>query len=66
MKRKKRHLKKWLEKLLIIINTLIFCFFAMIEDFTSQGFIILLILLTIFIINTLIINKYGKLLKDNE
>ena len=66
MKRKKRYLKKWLEKILITINALIFCFFAMIEDFTTQGFLILLILLIVFIINALIISKYGRLLKEEE
>ena len=66
MKRKKRYFKRWLEKTLITINVLIFCFFAMLEDFTKQGFLILLILLTIFIINALLISKYGRLLKEEN
>lgn len=65
-KRKKRYLRGWLEKTLIIINTLIFCFICMVNDFNFKGFIILIILLLIFGVNALIINKYGRILKDNE
>lgn len=69
MKKTKRlYLKKWLEKLLIFINTMIFCFIACIDDFTSiKAYLILIIILgSIFYINYKIISKYGRLLKDNE
>lgn len=65
-KRKKRYLRGWLEKTLITINTLIFCFICMVNDFNFKGFIILIILLLIFGVNALIINKYGRILKNNE
>lgn len=63
--KKKLYLKKWLEKTLILINSLIFMFLAMINDFNFKGFIILVVLLIIFSFNGLIINKYGRLLKDD-
>lgn len=63
--KKRLYLKKWLEKTLILINSLIFMFLAMINDFNFKGFIILVVLLIIFSFNGLIINKYGRLLKDN-
>lgn len=59
------YLKKWLEKTLILINSLIFMFLAMINDFNFKGFIILVVLLIIFSFNGLIISKYGRLLKDD-
>ena len=62
--KKRLYLKKWLEKTLILINSLIFIFFAMVNDFDCRGFIILTILLIIFSFNALIISKYGRLLKD--
>lgn len=67
-KTKKLYLKKWLEKTLIFINTLIFCFICCIDDFTSiKAYLLLMItLFTIFYINYRIIKKYGRLLKDDE
>lgn len=63
--KKRLYLKKWLEKTLILINSLIFMFLAMINDFNFKGFIILVALLIIFSFNGLIISKYGRLLKDD-
>lgn len=63
--KKKLYLKKWLEKTLILINSLIFMFLAMVNDFNFKGFIILVVLLIVFSFNGLIINKYGRLLKDD-
>lgn len=64
--KKRLYLKKWLEKTLILINSLIFMFLAMINDFNFKGFIILVVLLIIFSFNGLIISKYGRLLKDDD
>lgn len=63
--KKRLYLKKWLEKTLILINSLIFMFLAMVNDFNFKGFIILVVLLIIFTFNGLIISKYGRLLKDD-
>lgn len=63
--KKRLYLKKWLEKTLILINSLIFMFLAMINDFNFKGFIILVVLLIIFSFNGIIISKYGRLLKDD-
>lgn len=63
--KKRLYLKKWLEKTLILINSLIFMFLAMINDFNFKGFIILVVLLIIFSFNGLIISRYGRLLKDD-
>jgi hypothetical protein len=63
--KKRLYLKKWLEKTLILINSLIFTFLAMINDFNFKGFIILVVLLIFFSFNGLIISKYGRLLKDD-
>lgn len=63
--KKRLYLKKWLEKTLILINSLIFIFFAMVNDCDFRGFVILVILLIIFSFNGLIISKYGRLLKDD-
>lgn len=63
--KKRLYLKKWLEKTLILINSLIFLFLAMINDFNFKGFIILIVLLIIFSFNGIIISKYGRLLKDD-
>lgn len=63
--KKKLYLKKWLEKTLILINSIIFMFLAMVNDFNFKGFIILVVLLIIFTFNGLIISKYGRLLKDD-
>lgn len=62
---KRLYLKKWLEKILILINSIILIFLAMVDDFNFKGFIILVVLLIIFSFNGLIINKYGRLLKDD-
>lgn len=64
--KKRLYLKKWLEKTLILINSLIFMFLAMVNDFNFKGFIILVVLLIIFSFNGLIISKYGRLLKDDD
>lgn len=64
--KKKLYLKKWLEKTLILINSIIFMFLAMVNNFNFKGFIILVVLLIIFSFNGLIISKYGRLLKDDE
>ena len=67
MKKTKRlYLKKWLEKTLILINSFIFCFLCMINDFTFEGFLIILGLLVVFGFNALIIIKYGRILKELE
>ena len=63
--KKKLYLKKWLEKTLILINSIIFMFLALVNDFNFKGFIILVVLLIIFTFNGLIISKYGRLLKDD-
>lgn len=64
--KKRLYLKKWLEKTLILINSFIFMFLTMVNDFNFKGFIILVILLIIFSFNGLIISKYGRLLKDDD
>lgn len=64
--KKRLYLKKWLEKTLILINSLIFMFLAIVNDFNFKGFIILVVLLIIFSFNGLIISKYGRLLKDDD
>ena len=63
--KKRLYLKKWLEKTLILINSLIFIFFVMVDDCNFKGFIVLVILLIVFAFNALIISKYGRLLKDD-
>lgn len=63
---KRLYLKKWLEKTLILINSIILIFLAMVDDFNFKGFIILVVLLIVFSFNGLIISKYGRLLKDDE
>lgn len=63
-KKKKLYLKKWLEKTLVLINSFIFCFLCMINDFDFKGFTIILGLLIVFGFNALIISKYGRILKE--
>ena len=63
-KQKKLHLKKWLEKTLVLINTMIFGFLCIVNDFDFKGFIIILGLLVVFGFNALIISKYGRILKE--
>lgn len=67
-KTKKIYLKKWLDYTLITINTMIFCFIACIDDFTSIKAYLLLILIlgSIFYINYKILKKYSRVLKDVE
>lgn len=67
-KTKKIYLKKWLDYTLISINTMIFCFIACIDDFTSIKAYLLLILIlgSIFYINYKILKKYSRVLKDDE
>ena len=62
---KRPYLKKWLEKTLILINSIVLIFLAMVDDFNFKGFIIIIVLLIIFSFNGSIINKYGRLLKDD-
>lgn len=67
MKKTKRiYLKKWLDYTLISINTMIFCFIACIDDFTSIKAYLLLILIlgSIFYINYKILKKYSRVLKN--
>ena len=69
MKKTKRlYLKKWLDYTLISINTMIFCFIACIDDFTSIKAYLLLILIlgSIFYINYKILKKYSRVLKNDE
>ena len=65
-KTKKLYLKKWLDYTLITINTMIFCFIACIDDFTSIKAYLLLILIlgSIFYINYKILKKYSRVLKN--
>lgn len=65
-KAKKIYLKKWLEKILILINAFIFCFLCMVNDFDFNGFLMILGLLIVFGFNALIISKYGRILKELE
>lgn len=67
-KTKRSYLKKWLDYTLITINTMIFCFIASINDFTSikEYLLLILILASIFYINCKILKKYSRLLKDDE
>ena len=64
--KKKLHLKKWLEKTLILINSFIFCFLCVVNDFDFNGFLMILWLLVVFGFNALIISKYGRILKELE
>lgn len=65
-KTKKIYLKKWLDYTLITINTMIFCFIASINDFTSIKAYLLLVLIlgSIFYINYKILKKYSRVLKN--
>lgn len=69
MKKIKRlYLKKWLDYTLITINTMIFCFIASINDFTSiKAYLILVLVLgSIFAINYKILKKYSRVLKKDD
>lgn len=59
----KRILKKGFEKLLLMINTLIFCFMGCINELEGTAYIILLILGITFYINYKILKKYGNIIK---
>ena len=61
---KKRHLKKWFEKILLLINSIIFVLIGTgIESFlnSSKNILILIILLLIFIFNHMLLYKYTKI-----
>lgn len=66
--KKRLYLKKWVEYLLIMINTSIVCFICSINDFTSilAYILIVSILLIIFALNSIIIKKWGRILIDEE
>lgn len=57
--KKRRYLKKGLEKMLILLNTIIFILTACMTELTTAT----IILAIIFGVNAYIINKYGKILK---
>lgn len=63
---KRRYFRQWLEQLLIAINCFIFCFMACINDFTSKGLLIIIILILVFMINAKLLKKYSKLLNKKE
>ena len=68
MRKKKTYLKSWLDKTLLYINTIIFTFIAISIDSISNSTYnkILIILMIIFIVNALVLNKYSKILKEEE
>ena len=68
MRKKKRYLKSWLDKTLLYINTIIFTFIAISIDSIGNNTYnkILIILMIIFIVNALVLNKYSKILKEEE
>lgn len=59
---KKRYLKKWCDKLLILINVLIFVILTSLNIIDDILNIILLVV--IFSINAMILKKYSKILKE--
>ena len=68
MRKKKIYLKSWLDKTLLYINTIIFTFVAISIDSIGNSTYnkILIILMIIFIVNALVLNKYSKILKEEE
>lgn len=68
MRKKKRYLKSWLDKTLLYINTIIFTFIVVSIDSIGNNTYnkILIISMIIFIVNALILNKYSKILKEEE
>lgn len=68
MRKKKRYLKSWLDKTLLYTNTIIFAFIAMSIDSIGNSVYnkVLIISMIIFIANALILNKYSKILKEEE
>ena len=56
---RKLKLRGWVVSLLYTINFLICMFILMVTDFDLVGFIILMILLFILVINTYILYKFG-------
>ena len=53
-------LKKWVEDVLSTIVMASIMFMAMVNDFNSTGFIILLIIMLVDILIITILNKYGR------
>lgn len=68
MRKKKRYLKSWLDKTLLYINTIIFTFIAVSIDSIGNSTYnkVLIISMIIFIVNALILNKYSKILREEE
>lgn len=68
MRKKKRYLKSWLDKTLLYINTIIFTFIIVSIDSIGNSTYnkVLIISMIIFIVNALILNKYSKILKEEE
>lgn len=68
MRKKKRYLKSWLDKTLLYINTIIFTFIVVSIDSIGNSTYnkVLIISMIIFIVNALILNKYSKILKEEE
>lgn len=68
MRKKKIYLKSWLDKTLLYINTIIFTFIAISIDSVGNSAYdkLLIILMIIFIVNALVLNKYSKILKEEE
>lgn len=68
MRKKKIYLKSWLDKTLLYTNTIIFAFIVMSIDSIGNSVYnkILIILMIIFIVNALVLNKYSKILKEEE
>ena len=60
--KKKRYLRPWIETTLTVIFTLIFMFFAMLDDFTVnlRTVLTLLGLLTTMILDFYVLASYGK------
>lgn len=57
---KKRVLKVWLEKALFRFNLVLFIFLACVNDFTLAGFFVLVGMIGVLLINTYILDKYGR------
>lgn len=68
MRKKKIYLKSWLDKTLLYTNTIIFTFVAVSIDSIGNSTYnkILIVSMIIFIVNALILNKYSKILKEEE
>ena len=57
---KRRYLRPCIEKTLIAITTLLFMFFAMLNDFELEAIPTLLVLLAILVFNIYILSRYGR------